>query len=303
MRPERIFYFLREAGRNYRTNPVVTGVSTGIISLSILIFGMFLIIFLNFRSFFEHWGRKVRVDVYLVENVPAAGAQKLDAAIRGIPGVYKVEYVSADDALREFRQMLGGQESLLNELEMNPLPASFKIHPATDHRTPEAVRRIAEAAGRLPGVAEVRYGAEWVEKFSVLIGVLRIVGAIIGGILLLSSLLIVSNTIRLAIFARREEIEIMRLVGATETFIRIPFFLEGLVQGLVASAIALALLWGIYWMALVRVELPLSMLGPVRLQFLPVRASVELFLGGALLGMMGSAFALSRTEGKEEERF
>lgn len=300
---ERIFYFLREAGRNYRTNPVVTGVSTGIISLSILIFGIFLVIFLNFRSFFEHWGRKVRVDAYLVENIGSPDTQKLESAIRGIPGVEKIEFVSADDALKEFKQMLGGQETLLSELETNPLPASFKIHPANGYRTPESVRKIADAVGKLTGIAEVRYGAEWVEKFSALIRVLQLVGAIIGGILLLSSLLIISNTIRLTIYARREEIDIMRLVGATETFIRIPFFLEGLFQGLVAGSIALALLWGIYWIVLARVDLPLSTLGPVRFQFLSTGVSLELLLGGTMLGLLGSAFAMSRMEEKEEENF
>lgn len=293
---EKILYFLNQCRLNFKSNPVISGASTIIIALSLFIFSMFLTIYLNFQKISERWGRKVRVDVYLVDSIDVEQRNFLETKIRELNGVESVEYVSADSALEEFRHMIGGDDELLKELETNPLPASFKVQVKKEYREPFHLKELAEKIKKLTGVEQVRYGAEWVEKFDALLKIFKLLGLAIGAILSLSSLLIISNTIRLTIYSRKEEIEIMRLVGATESFIRIPFYLEGIVQGFTAGIIAM-ILWRLVYMAvLVKLDFTLGALGGARLEFLPLRYSMAMVCGGALLGFLGSLTALGRME-------
>lgn len=292
---EKFLYFLNQCRLNFKSNPVISGASTVIIALSLFIFGMFLIIYLNFQKVSERWGRKVRVDVYLVDDIDTEVTNSLEVKIKNLDGVESVEYVSADSALEEFRHMIGDDE-LLKELETNPLPASFKVQVKKEYRNPSYLKELAEKIEKLTGVEQVRYGAEWVEKFDALLKIFKLLGLVIGAILSLSSLLIISNTIRLTIYSRKEEIEIMRLVGATESFIRIPFYLEGTVQGFAAGIIAM-ILWRLVYMAiLVKLDFTLGTLGGARLEFLPLRYLIAMICAGALLGLLGSLTALSRIE-------
>ena len=291
---QRLIYFLREAFRNLRTSPLVSAVSTAIIALSIFIFGLFLVIFVNFAGMFQRWNRNVAVDVYLAPGIDSKSTEALAAKFKGMPEITDIQFISADKAYEQFRKMLGPQAELLDELGKNPLPASFRLTPIEKVRNTDALALLAQKLENLPGVAEVRYGAKWVERFQAIIQVLRMLGIVIGLILLLASVLIISNTIRLTVYSRKEEIEIMRLVGATETFIRIPFFLEGLFQGLVAGLAAVGILWVIYMLFLANINLPFGAFGIGQFVFLPSWAIVSLVSGGALLGMVGSSVALSR---------
>ena len=291
---QRISYFLREAFRNLRTNPLVSSISTAIIALSILIFGLFLVIFVNFTGLFQRWGRRVAVDVYIAQGVKEEGIKQLGVTLEAMPEVSKIFFVSEDEAYRQFQEMLGPQAELLDELGENPLPASFRLTPQEKAHTPPKLKELAGRIKLLPGVEEVRYGAQWVARFHGLIQVLRMMGLVIGGILLLASVLIISNTIRLSVYSRKEEIEIMRLVGATETFIRVPFFLEGLFQGFVAGVLAVSLLWVGYKLLLVNIHIPVGGLGFGQILFLPTWAAAALVGGGTLLGVLGSSVALGR---------
>ncbi len=291
---QRIIYFSREAFRNLRTNPLVGGVSTGIIALSILIFGLFLVIFINFTGMFQRWGRRVAVDVYLLQGVETQRVEKLTAVFEAMPEVSKVRFIPSQEAYDDFREMLGPQAQLLDELGENPLPASFRLTPSKEARNPQILAALAKKIGGMTGVEEVRYGAEWVRRFQALIQVMRMLGLVIGAILLLASVLIISNTIRLTVYSRKEEIEIMRLVGATETFIRVPFFLEGLFQGFVAGIVAVGLLWVVYEAVLANIHLPFGTFGLGQFVFLPPWGMGALVAGGTLLGMVGSSVALSR---------
>lgn len=293
---EKVLYFLNQCRLNLKINPVISGASTVIIALSLFIFAMFLTIYLNFQKVSDRWGRKVRVDVYLVDAIDAQQVSFLENEIKNLGGVENVKYISADSALQEFRHMIGGDDELLRELETNPLPASFKVQVKKEYRNPSCLKELAEEIKKLDGVDQIRYGAEWVEKLDALLNLFRLLGSMIGGILFLSGLLIISNTIRLTIYSRKEEIEIMRLVGATENFVRIPFYLEGIVEGFTASIIAL-ILWGlVYSTVFAKLDFSLGALGGAMLEFLPLGYSIALVVVGTLLGFLGSLTALSRIE-------
>ena len=282
---QRLSYFIRESFRNLRTNPLVGGVSTGIISLSILIFGLFLVIFINFASMFDRWGRRVAMDVYLVQGIESQKIEQIKSTFKKMPEFGKIEFISTEKAYDSFREMLGPQAELLDELGENPLPASFRLTPVKTARNSKTLGAMADIIVKMEGVEEVRYGARWVTRFQAIIQMLRVLGLVIGGILLLASVLIISNTIRLTVYSRSDEIEIMRLVGATETFIRIPFFLEGLFQGFSAGVVAVALLWGLYKLLLMNIHLPLGALGVGQFTFLPPWGMFSLVIGGTLLGL------------------
>jgi len=287
-------YFLKESFRNLRTKPVVSMVSTAIISLSIFIFGLFLLIFVNFAGMFQRWSRHVAIDVYVAQGIDSQGVEDLSGRLRALPEIIDIQFTSAEQAYEQFRKMLGPQAELLDELGANPLPASFRLTPAEQYRNTESLAVLAQKLQRLPGVSEVRYGAKWVERFQAIIQAFKMLGMVTGAILLLASVLIISNTIRLTVYSRKEEIEIMRLVGATETFIRIPFFLEGLFQGFVAGLVAVCMLWVIYTLFLVNVNLPIGVFGIRQFIFLPSWLIMSIIAGAVALGIIGSSVALSR---------
>ncbi len=280
--------------RNLRANPLVSAVSTAIIALSIFIFGLFLVIFFNFAGIFQKWGRSVAMDVYLEKGLKESQIELAGKKLEMFDGVDDVDFTSSREAHKKFKEMLGPQADLLDELGRNPLPASYRLQLEENARNARFLAELADKVRKIPGVAEVRYGAEWVERFQGLIQVLRMLGLVIGGILLLASVLIISNTIRLTVFSRREEIEIMRLVGATETFIRVPFFLEGLLQGFAAGLVAVGMLWVVYQAVLVNVHLPFPGMEMGQFVFLPPWGKIALVGGGTLLGVLGSSVALSR---------
>lgn len=273
---------------------MVSIVSTVIISLSILIFGLFLVIFVNFEGIIERLGRRMAVDVYLIQGIGPSRIDEISKKLSGLPDVTEIEFISAETAYNQFKQMLGPQADLLDELGENPLPASFRLTVRKESRNPDSLSRIAQNIEIIDGVDEVRYGAKWVDRFQTVITSLKAAGSVIGAILLLASVLIISNTIRLTVYSRSDEIEIMRLVGATETMIRAPFFLEGLFQGFIAGCLAVGLLWVFFKILLSKINLPLIFIGPSQLIFLPAWAMTILIAGGTLLGIIGSIVALAR---------
>lgn len=147
----------------------------------------------------------------------------------------------------------------------------------------------------MPGVEDLQYGSDWLERFSAFMVLLKILGWSLGGLLLLATIFVISNTIRLNIFARREEIEIMRSVGATGMFIRAPFYIEGILQGLLGAVFALAMLFGFFQLFLSRVYEPLrSLLGNFPAQFLNSEQMAAVVLGGVIIGLLGTQVSVGR---------
>jgi len=291
MRP----YFFRQAWQNLSQNPWINGITLGTITVSFLVLGLFLVIFLNAQGLMAEWGRRIRVTAYLADSVSGERVSRLAEKVRRFEEVQEVQYRSKDEALRILEERLQGQRGMLKGLPRNPLPASLEIRLKPEYRNSLGVNGLVEKLRGAKEIADLQFGSEWVERFSAFMVLFQVLGLGLGGLLLLSTIFVISNTIRLNIFARRDEIEIMRLVGATGLFIRAPFYIEGILQGFLGACLALAILFVFFQLFLTKVYEPLKyLLGNFPLHFLTPKQAAELALGGLTLGLLGTQVSVGR---------
>jgi cell division transport system permease protein len=278
---------LRLAGQNLKSNLALHAVSVAIIALAFLILGLFLLVVTNLGVVVARWGESIQVSAYLKDHLDAGQREALYRRIVGMEEVESAEYVSKEKALSRFRSMLKGQADLLEGLGENPLPASFEIHLASGFRSLEQVEAVAGKLAQLKNVSEVEYGRDWLKNFTAMLRLVKLVGSIVGVLIFSAALFIISNTIKLTVYSRREEIGIMKLVGASDFSIRLPFLIEGVAAGTVASAIALLLLWLLYLVLVHQLGLPDFVC------FLPASFCLSLVVAGAGLGIFGSSVSFS----------
>ena len=288
-------YFFRQAWQNLNQNPWMNTITLGTIALSFLVLGIFLIIIVNAQGLMEEWRSRIRITVYLVDAMSGEETTGFQNKIRGYSEVQEVSYRSKEEALKTLEERLHGRKGLLKGLPRNPLPASVEIQLKPEYQNSIGVQSLVEKLRGLPQIEDLQYGVEWVEKFSAFIVLLKVLGLAVGGLLLASTIFVISNTIRLNIFARREEIEIMRSVGATGFFIRAPFYIEGVLQGFVGASLAVSLLFILFHLFVAEVYAPLqSLLGGFPLFFLTAEQTVALALGGVALGFLGTQVSVGR---------
>jgi cell division transport system permease protein len=288
-------FFLSRALTNIRQNVFVNVVTIGTITLALLIVSLFLLVFVNLESAAENWSERVQVTVYFDKELSGQDQAGLRSKLSALPGVSRVSYVTREEALKRFKQRLRGQETLLEGVGADILPTSFEIALKRSHRDTASVETVVSALKKIPGITEVQYGEEWVRRFNSFLNLMRLLGALLGGFLLVTVIFIVSNTIKLTIYSRRDELEVMSLVGATRFFIKAPFLLEGLIQGMAGAVLSVLLLFGLYEGFLYNAENYLT-LNPVSsgLRFLPLEYVGALLLAGAVLGFIGSLTSLKR---------
>jgi cell division transport system permease protein len=278
-----------------RSNLLVTSLTVGTITLALLILSLFLMVFINLEKTTDEWSTRVEIIVYFEHDVPAAELATIKTRIMALPGTARTSYVSKEEAIRRFRQRLKGQESLLDGVAADVLPASLEIALKRDFRSSQAIESYVGSLRQIPGVSEVQYGEEWVRRFTAFMQLMRFIGFVIGGFLVLAVVFIVSNTIKLAIFARRDELEILGLVGATRMFIKTPFLLEGIFQGAAGGVLAILLL-GAAYLAIINNAGNVLTFNPLEagLAFLPLHYCLAILAGGILLGFIGSLTSLKR---------
>jgi cell division transport system permease protein len=280
---------LRSGFRGARERPLLFALSVATMAAGLLILAGYLLAVANLRGVIERVGADLRL-VAFVEGDAAALEPKLAA----LPGVAKLAYVSPDDALARLRADLGQDASVLEGLARNPLPASFELVVDAARREPAELRALAAAVEALPGVTEVRWGEAWVEGYARVVRVVEWLGLGLGAFLVLVLGAIVAGTVRLSVHARADEISIQRLVGAGGAFVRLPFYLEGALQGGLAALLALGLLRALYALGLPLLGdaldwliggQPLVFFGPIEAAGL-VALGVALGLGGALVSLL-----------------
>lgn len=288
-------YFLARAVTNIRQNVFVNVVTIATITLALLIVALFLLVFVNLEGVAENWSERVQVTVYFDKELNAPEQSALREKILALPGASRVSYVSREEALKRFKERLRGQETILEGVGPEVLPTSFEITLKRASRDTRNVEGFVSALKQIPGIEEVQYGEEWVRRFNSFLNFMRLLGALLGGFLVVAVVFIVSNTIKLTIYARRDELDVMSLVGATRFFIKAPFLIEGLIQGVAGSLIAIVLLFGLYEGFLQNAGSFLTF-NPVAsgLGFLPLEYLFGLLLAGALLGFIGSLTSLKR---------
>ncbi len=288
-------FYLGRAVTNIRQNVFVNVVTIGTITLALLIVSLFLLVYVNIESAAENWSERVQVTVYFDKELTGLDQNAFREKILALPGASRVSYVTRDEALKRFKVRLKGQEAILEGISPEVLPTSFEITLKRSHRDTASVESFVTALKRIPGITEVQYGEEWVRRFNSFLNFMRLLGALLGGFLVIAVVFIVSNTIKLTIYSRRDELDVMALVGATRFFIKAPFLLEGLIQGMAGSVLSIIILYGLFEGFLHNAGNFLTF-NPVSsgLNFLPLEYIAGLLLAGALLGFVGSLTSLKR---------
>ena len=291
----RLRFLVGQAVTGLRRSAGVTVVSIVTISLVLGLLATFATVLANLSRVADDLGENVEVSVYLIRGTSDETGQARALEVAGWPTVAEARYVTSTAAMAWLRSSLGPDAIVVDGLPVEVLPPSVEVRLSSRRWTADEVDRVATSLAELGGVEEVRYGKDEIERLHALLGFAQVAALVISIVLGLGAMLIVSNTIRLAVYARRDEIEIMTLVGATESFVRTPFVIEGGLQGLLGGLLAVG------GLALMR-ELLVSGLrrglgyayGPIELQFAPVQIFVGVLAVGVILGLIGSALAVGK---------
>jgi cell division transport system permease protein len=268
--------------------------STTTIAVALFVLGAFLIMTSNLQRLGREWSNSAQLSVYLTDGVTATERATIERTLAPGSVVASAQFVSKADALARFKKTFSDLTSTVDGLGENPLPASFEVQLLGGANA--AVDLLVAELRQLPGVADVRYDREWLARLVAAIDVIRLVGGVLGVMLTLAAALTVANVVRLGLYARRDELDIMELVGAPRAYVRGPFIMEGTLQGGLGALVALVAL-GVVFLALRgRYLVPLaSAINLSAVQFLSVELCLILVVGGMAVGCIGGLVAaLSR---------
>ena len=284
-------YFVREVCISIKRNNWMSFASISTVAVSLFVLGMFLIIVLNMNRMASMLESQVQINVFLDDKLKGSEIDDLEDDLKKMQGIESVQYVSREDAIVRLRERLGDQKYLLDALgDKNPLPNAFEV----TVKQPTMVETAAKAIEKFGGVESVKYGQDVVEHLFDMTRLVRIFGFTLMLLLAGATLFIISNTIRLTVFARRKEIAIMKYVGATDWFIRWPFLLEGVVLGFFGGVLASIALRSIYGLITAKVYSTLAFL-PLIPQYPFVNfISLVMVLSGMGIGALGSTISLKR---------
>ena len=263
------------------------------ISIGLSIFCVFIILSLNFDSAIKHWSKSFGIVVYLDKEINKEREEALKMTFLDDPDIFEIEYISKENALKEVRKTLGENALILDSMKTNPLPSSFEIKLKKELLQPEFVSNKASVIKNMPGVEEVQYGEKWLSSLNAISKVMRNGAAILGGAILIAVTFMTYSTIKIFFNRRREDVEILKLLGAPRSFIRLPYLIEGLFIGTMGGIISSLALFGVYRFTTLKI-----------VQFMP---SMELFMAslplliyiiipvsGAVMSIMGSFIAVGK---------
>ena len=263
------------------------------LALTLGVFGGFLLLQLNLEKILRGWGDRIEMTVYLSPSVAAAELDGLLTRLKDYPEIERVRYTSQEQAWHDFQAALGAQAGLLDGLPPNVLPPSLDITVRADFRNDAAMAQLADRLRRQKELTQIDYPQQWVEQLSSFIAALQCLKWLIAGGLFLAAFFIVTRMVKLAVLGRRQEIEVMQLIGATDTLIQAPMAIEGFFQGMLGAGGALAIVWGVY-RVLRDDPAGLSVFIPAltRLEFLDGPSIALILAIGVLLAVSASLFSL-----------
>ncbi len=282
-----ISYTLREGFSGFKRAKLSTFVSILTISISLILLGLFAIITKNATRVVDSIRSKVELEAFLEEPLTKTEADSIKKRILNIAGVERVTFVSKEDAAKIFREEFG--EDIHKVLEFNPLPPSLKIYLKEGFRTSEKAQAIQEQVFKIIGVDDVIYRKALLEFIDKRAKTFFIISLALGIVISISAIFLVSNTIRLAIYAKRKIIQTMKLVGATRGFIRLPFILEGVIQGFLGGALAAGIIYSLIDLAVRRFAVELIEVVSIEFYFYGL-----VILVGTFLGFLGSLVSIRK---------
>jgi len=287
---ENMGFYIREALLSFRRSALMSMATILSITTILIIVGMFLLISINSSLFLKNIESQLEIIVYLEDDISNAGLNNLKNNITSIDGIKEVKFVSKEDAYQRLSKDLGEQKDILSAIETNPLPASFEIQ----IKDPKTIEPIANQIAEFKKVEEIEYGRETAERLLNFTYIFRRAGILVLALLIFASILIISNIIKITVYARRNEIEIMSLAGATSWFIRWPFIIEGFLQGFISSFFSTIILYNFYFFAVNKVHQAIPFLPLVvdNIDLLPLGIAIVLL--GSLVGILGSIFSVGK---------
>jgi cell division transport system permease protein len=266
--------------------------ATVTIALALFVLGGFLLLTSNLERLGAAWSSAAEMSVYLKDDVTPAERGAIEQVLGAAAFITGREYVSKDAALTRFKQAFGDLALAVDTAGDNPLPASYEVRLRAAQDDRGNVESLASSLRPMAGVADVRYDRQWLDRLQAAITMVRGVGLVLGAVLTIAAALTVGNVVRLALHARSDELEIMRLVGAPQVYIRGPFVMEGLLQGGTGAALALVALLAAFVVVRARYLIPLaSTLDVSSVSFLPFGLCMVVVVGGMAVGCVGGFVA------------
>jgi cell division transport system permease protein len=285
--------FFKRAVEDFRNNRLLNIITLLTISLSILIVSAFILFFINTNEIMNFWKKGLRVMAYLKPELAGSPMPDLTRRIQNISGVETVRFISKEEAFDQLKAQMKRQASLFDNLDENPLPDAYEIRMNAATQTWDKVENLAAEIEALEEVQEVEYGQRWLGRYTHIFNLFKLTGYAMCGIFFMAAVFIVANTIRLVIYSRRDEIEIMRLVGAAERFIKVPFYFQGLLQGALGAGTGLAILFFAYLAIVSNIEQGWFS-GLFQIRFLSPLMSGAIILLSMLVGWFGSYLSLKQ---------
>jgi cell division transport system permease protein len=285
----------RRVCHSFRARLWTHALIVGTMAMALFVFGAFMVAEENLQSLFKKWGDQVRINAYLDKALSPVEITLLRDRIHNFPEVERVHYISQEQAWKDFRAALGPQSNLLEGLPQDVLPPSFEIFVKPFHRDSPLVEALASRLRKEKAVTAVEYPQESVDRLSLGILIVEWAKWAIGAILFVVTFFIVGSVVRLGIAARKDEIEIMQWVGASEELIQTPFVVEGMIQGISGAGLSLLCLWTLWLLLRDQLSIPFGLFGsPGQLQFIDWRGIALVVAMGGSLGASGSLFSLRR---------
>lgn len=276
-----------------KNNKFLHAVTFITIMLSILIVGTFVLFASNADKLLESWKSGIKVIVYFENNIAASEKDRTRLEIRNFDEVEDVLYVSGEKGLEELKNQMTRQKAIFENLKTNPLPDSLEVFLKKDKKDIKSIENIASKIEKFQSVSEVEYGKEWIGKFVRIISFSRLAAISMGAVFFMVTVFIVANTVRLALYSRKDEIEIMKLVGADEKFIKSPFYFQGILHGFAGGAGGLLVLFILFFIFSSNISQDFSSF-IIKIKFISFKTLLLILFCSTLVGWLGCYISLKQ---------
>ncbi|PIE74756.1 MAG: cell division protein [Deltaproteobacteria bacterium] len=281
----------RRAFSDIKNNKFIHLITFITIILSLLIIGTFVIFAVNASELLDEWKSGIKLIVYLEDNLSQAEIDRTKFEISKFEEIENVEFISAEKELSQLKKSMTRQKGIFENLKENPLPDSFEVFVKKEKKNQEIIEVLAKKIEKFKTVTEVEYGREWIGKFAKIISVSRLAAICMGAVFFMVTIFIIANTIRLALYSKKEEIEIMQLVGADEKFIKSPFYLQGLIHGAAGGAAGLIILFILFFVFSINIGQDFSSF-TIKIKFMSLQSVLIILFCSTLAGWFGCYLSL-----------
>jgi len=288
-----LMFAVRRALADMASHKFLHTVSIVTIALSVFIVSAFALFFNNATDFLDAWRKGVRVIAYVGGPVKDDQRAFLSETIAKLEGVASVKFISREDAFNDLKEKIRDQSSLLDGLDKNPLPDAYEITLTDAYRELTDIEKLVKKVAALPGVEDVEYAQKWLLRFNGMYNLFKATGMVLASVFFIATLLIIANTIRLIMYSRREEIEIARIIGADEKFIKYPLFIEAVVQGGIGGVTGILMLC-LAFADFVPNFAPETGFAFFEMRFIPMRFGIAIVLCSMLIGWVGCYLSIRK---------